>query len=174
MNKQCDEYDTDEILEYISINKQYYEHFCSLESGKKKFNWCSAIWEWWWLPFHFMFLEAGIFLLIELVVEVGLNVLRAWNAANQSICRLIDVVNLLYFVFLFFFWGFWGNSLLIWSIKRKIAFQRKLNGRADWIKKIYVYEKVMVLRVTSVFVIYVLALLIMWEVPRRIFSAIVY
>lgn len=69
MNKQCDEYDTDEILEYISINKQYYEHFCTLESGKKKFNWCSAIWAWRWLAFHFMFLEAGIFLLIELVVE---------------------------------------------------------------------------------------------------------
>ena len=169
-NAECD---MDKILEYISVNKEkYYERFCIQENSRRKFNFCAALLTWFWLPFHFMFLEWAVFLLIEIVVDVVLNLLTAFYFSNPTICRIIDIVNLVYFAALIFFWGFCGDRLLMKSIKRKIDLQKK--GRADWIKKIYMHEKVMLFRVTAMVVAYGVAVMIMQEIPQRFFSAIVY
>ena len=101
-----------------------------------------------------------------------------WNGASSYWLKLrlmwVNIVNILYFAALFLFWGFLGDSLLLKSIKRKIAFEKKEGGKTKWINMIYKHEKVMLFRAVSVVVLYGLGVLILSEVPERIFFAIVY
>ena len=61
MKNKYSEPSLDEVLEYITVNKdKYYERFRALENGKRKFNFCAAIFDGFgglWQAFHFMFLE---------------------------------------------------------------------------------------------------------------------
>ena len=121
-----------------------------------------------------MFLEWGILVLVEITVDVGLNLIQTYYFANRFIYVTVNIVNILYFAALFLFWGFLGDSLLLKSIKRKIAFEKKEGGKAGWINMIYKHEKVMLFRAVSVVVLYGLGVLILSEVPERIFFMIVY
>ena len=125
MKNKYSECNVDEALEYITINKdKYCERFRALENGKRKFNFCAALFGGFggvWQAFHFMFLEWGILILIEIMVDVGLNLIQACNFANPFIYKTVEIVNILYFVALFLFWGFFGDTLLLKSIKRKIV-----------------------------------------------------
>ena len=178
MKNKYSEYSDDEVLEYITINKdKYCERFRASENGKRKFNLCAALFGGFggvWQAFHFMFLEWGILILVEIMVDVGLNLIQACNLANPFIYKTVEIVNILYFVALFLFWGFFGDGLLLKSIKRKIVFGNKEGGKAKRIKRIYKHQKVMLFRVFSAVVIYGLGIIILWEVPRRIFVSILY
>ena len=178
MKNKYPEPSLDEVLEYITVNKEkYYERFRALENGKRKFNFCAALFGGFggmWQSFHFMFLEWGILVLVEITVDVGLNLIRTYYFANRFIYVTVNIVNILYFAALFLFWGFFGDRLLLKSIRRKIAFEKKEGGKAGWINMIYKHEKVMLFRAASVVVLYGLGVLILSEVPERIFFIIVY
>ena len=46
MKNKYSESSLDEVLEYITVNKdKYYERFRALENGKRKFNFCAAIFD---------------------------------------------------------------------------------------------------------------------------------
>ena len=178
MKNKYSECNVDEALEYITINKdKYCERFRALENGKRKFNFCAALFGGFggvWQAFHFMFLEWGILILIEIMVDVGLNLIQACNFANPFKYKTVEIVNILYFVALFLFWGFFGDTLLLKSIKRKIVLGNKGGGKTNRIKIVYKHQKVMLFRVVSAVVIYGLGIIILWEVPRRMFFAILY
>lgn len=169
------EYNLNEVLEYVSINKEKYnKRFYILERGKRKFNFSAAILGGFWLAFQFMFLEWSIVIIIQFIFEVGLNLLKAWTFDEHSILLLIDIVNILFNLFTFFFLGFFGDALLMANIRRKIAFQKKRKEQAAWIKIIYEHEKVMLFRIISVVILCGLFFIILGELAPKIYSAIIY
>ena len=101
MKNKYPEPSLDEVLEYITVNKdKYYERFRALENGKQKFNFCAALFGGFggmWQSFHFMFLEWGILVLVEITVDVGLNLIQTYYFANRFIYVTVNIVNILYF-----------------------------------------------------------------------------
>lgn len=164
-----------EVLEYISINKEKYkERFYNLENGKRKFNFCAAIFNVFWLAFQFMFWEWGILFILHFVLQVGLNLLSIWFYDQQSIQIFFDIVTVLFNVFSFLFLGFYGDELLLKSIRRKIAFQKKMNEQYNWIKRVYKYEKIMIFRVLATVLSFGLYVLIVGQLALEVYMEILY
>lgn len=165
----------DEVLEYISINKEkYQERFSLLNGGKRKFNFSSAIFGGFWLAFHFMFLEWAVLLIIELLFDVGINLLSAWNFDKPSTVLVLDMITILFNLLVILFFGFFGDSLLLASIKKKLALQKKGIKKYNWINELYNHEKIMLFRIVSVVISCGLSLLVLTDLAQSIYFAIVY